>query len=145
MRKITVVSLVLLFCATVAFAQAPAPLAMNNRSVGGGAVSDYTPGVEGGSGLNNVGLLIRTWGKVTYVDSTNKFFYIDDGTARDDGSGNRGIRVSYDNLAAGNTIVPPNKDSYVMITCISSTVMINNKIQSNLRPRRQDDIQSIQL
>lgn len=147
MRRVAVVGIALLIlaCASVAFAQAPAPLAMNNRTVGGGAVNQYTPGVEGGTGLNNIGLLIRTWGKVTFVDTTNKFFYIDDGTAREDGSGNPGIRVSYDNLASGNVIDPPKQGTYAMVTCISSTIMIDGKIQSNLRPRGQSDIQWIQL
>ena len=47
-----------------------APLAMNNRAVGGGDWF-YNPipaagqrGISGASGLNNIGLLIKTWGRV---------------------------------------------------------------------------------
>lgn len=132
--------------------EAVPPLAVPNKSIGGGALNDYTPGVEGGTGLNNIGLLIRTWGKVTYVDSVAKCFYINDGLGRKDGSvhlegtevvENVGIRVSYDNLAAGNDIVAPAVGQYVAVTCISSTVLVNEKIQPNLRPRRQSDIQTI--
>jgi len=106
-------------------AEEPAPLALTNRDVGGGRLNDYTPGVEGGVGMNNIGLLIRTWGKVTFVD----------------GSGHVGLRVSYDNLAPGNTITPPALNSYVAVTCISSTWLNGSgQIQPNLRPRRQSDI-----
>jgi len=122
-------------------AEEPAPLALTNRDVGGGRLNDYTPGVEGGVGMNNIGLLIRTWGKVTFVDEVNKFFYINDGANRQDGSSYVGLRVSYDNLAPGNTITPPALNSYVAVTCISSTWLNGSgQIQPNLRPRRQSDI-----
>ncbi len=124
-----------------AMADGPAPLAMTNRDVGGGRLNEYTPGVQDGVGMNNIGLLIRTWGNVTYVDLVNKFFYINDGAGRNDGSGYVGLRVSYDNLAPGNTITPPAQDSYVAVTCISSTWLNGSgQIQPNLRPRRQSDI-----
>ena len=126
-----------------AAADGPAPLALSNKAVGGGRLNDYTPGVEGGNGVNNIGLLIRTWGKVTFVDTTNKFFYLNDGAGREDGSGKVGLRVSYDNLAPGNTItLPPDfLNSYVAVTCISSTWLNGSaQIQPNLRPRRQADI-----
>ena len=124
-----------------AAADGPAPLALAKKAVGGGRLNDYTPGVEGGIGLNNIGLLIRTWGKVTFVDTANKFFYINDGAGREDGSTYVGLRVSYDNLAAGNTIEPPALNSYVAVTCISSTWLNGSgQIQPNLRPRRQADI-----
>jgi len=138
-----VVSILCLSCA--ATADVPAPLAVGNEAVGGAALNSYTPGVEGGAGVNNIGLLIKTWGKVTYVDGSGSYFYIDDGTNRMDGSGQMGIRVSCENLAPGNSITAPAVDSYVMITCISSTIVINTKIQPNLRPRRQDDIQLVSL
>lgn len=120
------------------------PLALSQRDIGGGALNQYTPGVEGGRGLNNIGLLIKTWGKVTSVDETNKYFYIDDGSKLSDGSNNVGLRVSYDNLAPGNTITPPVKDSYVTVVGICSTFLdANNKIHPNFRPRYDLDIQLI--
>ena len=133
----------LVVLASAGFAEVIEPLAVNNAAIGGGALNQYTPGVEGGYGLNNIGLLIRTWGRVTFVDPGNAFFYIDDGTNRIDGSGNTGVRVACDNLAPGNSITPPAVDSYVILTGISSTIMIDSKIQPNVRPRRQDDIQAI--
>lgn len=136
------VLMVMCLAAAVA-AEVPAPLAVNNKAIGGGALNQYTPGVENGVGLNNIGLLIKTWGRVTAVDTVNQFFYIDDGSGLLDGSGNVGVRVSYSNLAPGNTITPPALDSFVSVTCISSTVVIADKIRPNLRPRRQADIEVV--
>jgi len=118
------------------------PLALTNRALGGGALNQYTPGVEGGVGLNNIGLLVRTWGRVTFVDTTNQFFYIDDGSGLLDGYSAEciGVRVSYANLAPGNTITPPAQGQFVVVTGISSTVVINSLIRPMLRPRRQADI-----
>jgi hypothetical protein len=126
-------------------AQEIKPLAMSNKAIGGAALNVYTPGVENGAGTNNIGLLIKTWGIVTYVDmaTTPTFFYINDGSNLADGSGYVGVRVAIDNLATGNTITAPSVDQHVAITCISSTVMIDGKIQPNLRPRKQSDIQTL--
>ncbi|MGQ9455364.1 MAG: hypothetical protein ACUVRS_10630 [Armatimonadota bacterium] len=148
MKFVAVASAVMLLAgiSLSAFADGPAPIAFSNKDVGGGPLNQYTPGVEGGIGLNNIGLLIRTWGRVTFVDTINKFFYINDGANRDDGSGHIGLRVSYDNLAPGNTIEPPPVGSYVAVTCICSTWLNPaDKIHPNLRPRRQDDITVIAL
>ena len=140
---LTMVVLMALALSAACFAEGPAPLSVVNKAIGGGALNQYTPGVEGGQGANNIGLLIRTWGKVTFVDSANKYFYINDGSGRADGSGHVGIRVSYDNLAAGNSISAPGPNDYLAITGISSTVLVSSKVRPNLRPRRQSDIQTI--
>ncbi len=137
------VALVALLLASASFAEPIEPLVITQSAVGGGDLNQYTPGVEGGVGLNNIGLLIRTWGTVTFVDEGNSFFYIDDGTGRTDGSGYVGVRVTYSDLAPGNSITPPAEESFVTVTCICSTVLINDKVQPNLRPRRQDDIESL--
>jgi len=92
------------------------PYGMNNRSIGG---MDFLTGSGGGQagvldgfGLNNVGLHIRTWGKVTgiggdpaqedewYPDGQS-YYYIDDGSHLFDGTehetiANEGVRVIYD-------------------------------------------------
>jgi len=64
------------------------PLGMTNKSVGGGDFwYDAGPPPTGqsgfwdGYGLNNVGLLIRTWGNVTEIGDS--YFYIDDGSGVD--------------------------------------------------------------
>lgn len=46
------------------------------RSLGGGALNQYTPGVLYGFGANNIGLLVRLWGKV--VSPGNGYFYLRD-------------------------------------------------------------------
>lgn len=120
----------------------PAPLGVTSRSIGGGALNQYTPGVFEGSGLNNIGLLVRMWGKVTYKNTDDKYFYIDDGYGRLDGSGHVGVRVSYDNLALGESFSPPDQvGDFVAVTGISSTIVITGKVQPNLRPRRGADMQ----
>ncbi len=130
-------------------AAGPAPLAMNNKAIGGGPLNDFTPGVTNGTGLNNIGLLVRTTGKVTYVDTTNKFFYIDDGSALEDGTTNAlgelvlGVRVSYANLAPGASFICPSFGTYWAITGISSTTQISvsggDVIIPTLRPRNNAD------
>ena len=68
------------------------PTAIANSAIGG---SDWNydeetgagqRGVTDGAGLNNVGLHVFTWGKVTYVDPGHEFVYIDDGSGARDGN-----------------------------------------------------------
>jgi hypothetical protein len=133
--------------ASVAIADDVAPVFMVNKAIGGGDMNQYTKGVAGGTGVNNIGLLIRTFGKVNYVNTTSKFFYIDDGWGKTttlpapDSCTVKGIRVSYGGLADGvPAITPPLIDAYVAITGIVSTVMVGNLVEPNLRPRNTDDI-----
>ncbi len=62
---------------------APRPLGFASAALGGDQFNSYTPGVDWpeytGYGLHNKGLLVKTWGRVTSVDSANNCFYIDDG------------------------------------------------------------------
>ncbi len=72
------------------------PVGMIQRSIGGGAINENTPGISGGNGLYNIGLLVRIAGTVTRSDSDdpdNKYFVIDDGSGLDDGNGHAGIKV----------------------------------------------------
>jgi len=57
------------------------PLAMNNKALGGGPMG-LQSGVQGGVGLNNIGLLIQTSGKIVARDAsaTPQWFTIDDGS-----------------------------------------------------------------
>ncbi|MBP5718736.1 MAG: hypothetical protein J6X53_07145 [Abditibacteriota bacterium] len=140
MKKLLFILIVAFAVVSASFAAEVKPMAMKNSAVGGAALNVYTPGVEGGEGVNNVGLLIRTWGKVTAVDAEHSVLFISDGTARVVGSGNTGLRVRLDSLAEGVTITPPAVGSFVAITAISSTAVADGKIYSCLRPRSQDDI-----
>jgi hypothetical protein len=68
------------------------PLGMTNKSYGGGDFY-YDPGPPAtgqrgfwdGSGLNNLGSLVRVWGRVTEIDvrAVPLYFYVDDGSGVD--------------------------------------------------------------
>ncbi len=115
-----------------------APVGLNNISLGGGdwfyneSTGAGQKGVAGGCGLNNIGLLIRTWGKVTYADAD--YFYLEDGSLLDDGSGNVGVKV----LAEG--LILPAQDSYVQVTGISSCFKVGDDLHPLIRVRDSADI-----
>ena len=71
-------------------ANAIRPLVVTERSAGGRAVNANTPSVAGGSGLYNVGMLVRIAGRVGGAGVG--FFYLDDGSGLTDGE-NAGIKV----------------------------------------------------
>ena len=133
-------------CSTVATvsttATVPDPLGMLTREVGGGSLNEYNPGVTGGVGTLNTGLLIEVWGRVTYLDTTTRRFYVDDGCGLQDGSGYTGLWVSYSSLATGNTVNPPAWNAYVIVTGISSRKTSGSNVIPVLRVRRQADIVS---
>lgn len=133
---------------TTRFAGEPMPniWSIRNASLGGGPAGSV-PGVFGSYGINNVGLLVRTWGRVTYVDPSGAFFYIDDGSPINDGSGlpgATGVRVLLSGLAVGNAIPAPQAGEYLLVRGISSTQNIYGHIVRALRPRDASDIQDIQ-
>jgi hypothetical protein len=120
----------------------PRPLGMSNLTTGGsayggqvGVVDQYSFPREMATGLNNIGLLVRTAGKVKQV-GTN-WFYLDDGSNLDDGTGYTGIYVD-----VGLSIVRPNTNRNVIITGISSCEILSGSPVARrvLRPRRQADI-----
>ena len=60
------------------------------RAAGGKAVNTDTPSITSGTGLYNIGMLVRIAGNVT--GSGSDFFYLDDGSGLTDGE-NAGIKV----------------------------------------------------
>lgn len=70
----------------------PRSLGMNGRVIGGGALGSQRA-VKDGVGLNNVGLLVKIVGLVTYVDPNKRFFYLNDAGTVKDGSGVIGVKV----------------------------------------------------
>lgn len=124
----------------------PNPLGMPNRILGGSDFNIYTPGVNwpdgSGVGLYNKGLLVKIWGRVTSVDTTNKCFYVDDGTGFDDGSDHIGVKVSWDWPTSGKpSIMPPLADWYVSVTGISGSEDFGSQRTIRvLRPRDQNDV-----
>ncbi len=84
------------------------PLGMTNKSLGGGNYGTVSgrmqPGVTGATGLNNIGLLVKTTGKVGQVNASAGWFMIDDGSGV-------GVKV-FGSVPSGK--------SYVTVTGISS-------------------------
>ncbi|MCE5322907.1 S8 family peptidase [bacterium] len=113
------------------------PFLMQTKAVGGGTLG-LKPGVDNGFGLNNVSLLITICGKVTATGWT--YFYVDDGSNLEDGSGFTGVKVICGSLTK------PAKDDYVRITGISSVEQPEGLeiYVPVIRVRKQDDIQSMQ-
>lgn len=89
------------------------PFFITNRWLGG-ADLDYNPatgagqgGIKNAAGMNNIGLLVKVTGRVKYVE--DPYFYIDDGSKLDDGSGHLGVKVD------GSGITLPALNSYVRL------------------------------
>lgn len=70
---------------------APQPLAMQCKAVGGGPAGPLAAGVEGGVGVNTVGLLVKIAGRVTLKLSS--YIYVDDGSNVQDIMGRVGVMV----------------------------------------------------
>lgn len=94
------------------------PLGIVGKSAGGGDYGyDLSAGVgqrgtTDGAGLNNIALLSRFWGRVTY--SGPDYFYLDDGSARAGEGGRLGIKV----LTYGAAV--PDEGAQVSFTGISA-------------------------
>ena len=110
-------------------------VAMPIRSVGGGdwywdiIMHTGQQGVVGGIGLNNIGLLVKTWGKYTKVNDTT--------FTLDDGSGNPLKCV----VPSGVTL--QTDWTYVVATGVSSIDVIDGQPIRVLRLRIQDDVQAM--
>lgn len=102
------------------------PYILKTAALGGGAFGYQAPVMEyrwiqqSGTtalmpavGLNNIGLLVRVCGKVTATGQD--WFYIDDGSNCDDGSGNVGVKV----FCPG--ITPPSTSEFVLMKAVSTT------------------------
>ncbi len=113
------------------------PLALAQKWIGG-AENLLFPGVSNGVGANNVGLLVTLYGRVVSTSAFD-YFYIDDGSNRDDGTGLVGLKVNCRNLSK------PPKNSFVRVTGISSVEQPfgPNYMLPVLRVRRQTDIEVV--
>jgi len=119
--------------------QAPSPLFTAQKALGG-ASSGYTPGVSGGSGANNTGLLMRSAGRVTRLglDEDGTFFiYLDDGSGLFDGNrwDARGVRV---NLPPGGPL--PSEGSAADVTGVSSVIQRDGATHPLLKARQAGDV-----
>jgi len=102
------------------------PVGMNNRATGGRSFG-IQPGVIDRQGplpplllseaTNNIGLLERTWGRVTWVSPDGTQFWIDDGTALWDGTMEpTGKPVLGVCVQVPTDAEPPGKPTYVAVT-----------------------------
>lgn len=114
--------------------EAAAPLAITNRALGGGdwfwGPSAGQQGVEGGFGLNNIGLLVRVWGRVVEADTSSPpgWFRIDDGS---------GVGVKC--AVPGGVEIDPDWQ-WVCVTGISSCEKNGAVLNRLLKVRKQSDI-----
>jgi len=91
----------------------PAPLAMTNRALGGGKAGLQKAVWDGSSparGINNIGLLVTTFG--TVIDHGSNWILIDDGSGCDAAGTATGVKVM--------TSASPPIGSYVAVTGVSS-------------------------
>ncbi len=122
---------------------APArPLWMTLSALGGEAFAvspGFTAGqvgVTGGTGLNNIGLLVKVFGKVTFVDPGGQFFTLCGGSAVKDADGHDGVRVS----APGLTL--PGIGDFATVTGISSCYKAGEVLFPLVRVRSGADVQT---
>ncbi len=110
----------------------PKPISMVNLDLGGGNLGDWTPGVTGGTGVNNIGLLVTAWGKVTHVGTD--YFYVNDGAGLQGSGGYTGVKVYCPGLGK------PAEDQFALVTGISSVELDGAISRPLLRPRKQSDL-----
>lgn len=113
-------------------AGAAEPLLLINRGVGG-ADWEYDPatgagqkGIKDAIDLNNIGLLVCTSGKVTYVGIN--YFYMDDGSGCQDNSQHPGVKVSVTGLPL------PALNKHVKVSAVSSCFQSGDNLYRLLRP-----------
>jgi len=124
----------------------PTPVALGVAALGGARFNAYTPGVKYGAGLNNIGLLVRTWGRIVQVEpvtppATPSWFIIRDGSVAFDALGLVPLEAKVV-CPAGYT--PPTVGSYVAVTGISSCEQVGADIIRRILPRKPADISVLQ-
>lgn len=114
----------------------PGPLGMANLYVGDGYRMGDKP-----SDLSNLGLLVKSWGRVLMADPLNKRFVISDGSRLGNGAG---LEVYGGQLKSPITQWPK-FGQYVMVTGISAVRPTGNgTFQPAIRLRAQEDLQVLE-
>ncbi len=122
---------------------APEPLAVSCRWLGGAgdgyvpATGAGQPGVRGGAGLNNIGLFVRVFGRVTYVDPSGQFINVSDGSGVADETGRDGVQVWMSGIPL------PAAGSYLEVKGISSCRRSGSDIYPRLLPRNGLDVRLV--
>ena len=114
----------------------PEPLFMQNRCLGGADFGPFAPGVVGGIGLYDIGLLVTLAGRVTYVSPSNDYFIIDDASTWifEAPMTTTPVKVMCQGFQ------PPASGSFALVTGISGAAEDNGQIISVLRMRDQTDL-----
>ncbi|MGB9588233.1 MAG: hypothetical protein ACPL7O_08645, partial [Armatimonadota bacterium] len=82
----------------------------------GEAKNINTPGVKDGIGPNNIGLLVKVWGRVTQIG--DGYFYVDDGSCLVDGTETAGVpNVGIRVMSAAGTV---GQGDFVVVTGVST-------------------------
>ena len=121
------------------------PVCVRNAAIGGASwqydaeTGAGQQGVSGGSGLNNIGLLVTVWGRVTQVG--DDYLYINDGSALKDGTltgaeENLGVRVICDPSDY-------NTGDYLIVTGISSCFETPSGLARRILTRRPEDVRPV--
>lgn len=121
------------------------PVFMINRSIGGHISIPSLFGfddIAGIGSLYNIGLLIKTTGKVTYIDPLGCFAYVNDGSALSDGNnvGENGKSVKGVRVILPNGVQMPPVGSNVILTGVSSTQNVDGNVIRTIRLRSQADV-----
>ena len=110
-------------------ADPPSPIGIRGDQLGGAALNWYTPGITGAFGVNNIGLLATTWGRVTSVGS--KYFYIES-------------RPAVTIKVVSGSLTKPEVGDFVVITGISSCEVLSGATGRAILPRAQSDIEVLE-
>lgn len=113
---------------------APAPLGMNQATLGGESFGSSIAGITGGLGLNNMGSLVRVWGYVH--NSSAQDFYLDDGTGLTGFAGQQGVRV----VSGG--MVAPSDGTFLQVTGILECETQDGVTKPIVRIRSELDVVS---
>ena len=126
---------------TLTGAGAAEPVALTNGALGGGDWY-YSPsagtgqqGITGASGLNNIGLLVKTWGRAVEVDPAGTWFRLDDGSVYS----NAGKPLPRVVLPAG--IAAPAQNAMVVVTGICSCESVGQELRPTMLVRDAADLQ----
>ncbi len=105
-----------------------APICMKQEALCGKPFNIYTPGFADSIYLHNVGLRVRTYGKVTATDQFDgmySYFYLDDGSWIHDGSFNYfNPEITYKGIRIYSFTMPP-LNSYRLVEGIVSMPMFD--------------------
>ena len=124
------------------------PYCMSNICVGG---KDFLPpggsgtgygqkGVVNSASLNNIGLLVRTVGKVTYINTSSGYFTISDASKAVDSGSHDGVKISAAGFIPSGLAV----GDFVTAAGICSTEKVSNDLYPLIIARDSDDLLVVQ-